>query len=300
MREDGALGRPEGSAPIFGIRSSCRGGEAVRLCPMTPPDLPAEAEELLRGPPSEFVAARNALAARLRAAGDEDSAAAVAAMRKPGLSAWTVNRLAAERPALLGELRAVNARLREAQRAVVAGSRSAELHEAMRERHRIVRDAVGAAAEILGTAGHSAGASTLDRVAASLYATAADSDGEGRVLRGALVEDLVAPEGFGDFAPAAGTAPAGGEEGPSAQERRLSEEAERTAREAERLVAEAERAEAEAERLSRRTVEVREEAERLASRAAAAAGDARAARADAEAAAAEAARARKRAARAGR
>src|SRR5262245_63765579 len=88
---------------------------------------------LYGGPPSEFVAARDALARDLRAAGQRDEAAAVKAVRKPSVAAWAldagraadpaaVEGLAAAAAALAGgpaDLRAAIATLREAESRVV-------------------------------------------------------------------------------------------------------------------------------------------------------------------------------------
>lgn len=47
------------------------------------PDDPAVGDELYELDPAEFVAARNALATQLRAAGDREAAKVVAALRRP-------------------------------------------------------------------------------------------------------------------------------------------------------------------------------------------------------------------------
>src|SRR4051794_33762768 len=50
-----------------------------------------EVDSLLTVPPDEFVAARNALAKSLRAAGRKQEAAAVAALRRPTAVDWALN-----------------------------------------------------------------------------------------------------------------------------------------------------------------------------------------------------------------
>ena len=55
-------------------------------------ELALELRALYQGPLADFVGARKALAKRLRQAGDPRHAE-VAELRKPGLSAWAVNRL---------------------------------------------------------------------------------------------------------------------------------------------------------------------------------------------------------------
>jgi hypothetical protein len=56
------------------------------------------AEQLYALPLAEFTGARDKLARRLREEGRRDDAAAVAALRKPVLAAWVVNRLVRDEP----------------------------------------------------------------------------------------------------------------------------------------------------------------------------------------------------------
>jgi hypothetical protein len=81
--------------------------------------LTPDAEALYGLPLDEFTTARDALAARLRAAGRGDEAAEVAALRKPVRAAWVVNRLARDERA---EMR----RLLDAAAAVRAGRAGAQ------------------------------------------------------------------------------------------------------------------------------------------------------------------------------
>src|ERR1700737_1018368 len=64
--------------------------------PMTDLAVAEVASELYRAPLAEFVATRTLLAARLKKAGDPSAAAAVAVLRKPSVSTWLVDQLAAE------------------------------------------------------------------------------------------------------------------------------------------------------------------------------------------------------------
>ena len=97
-------------------------------------------------PVTEFVAARNALAKDLKAAGDKEGSAEVAKLRRPTATAWALNQVARHQPDVLvaaltakAELRAVTegtgrgedldlrsatAADREATRAVVAAART--------------------------------------------------------------------------------------------------------------------------------------------------------------------------------
>jgi hypothetical protein len=59
---------------------------------------------LYRLPVQEFVAARDQLARRLRAAGQRQAAHRVAALRRPPVSAWAANQLAQAAPNAMAEL----------------------------------------------------------------------------------------------------------------------------------------------------------------------------------------------------
>ena len=65
------------------------------------PELDTELDDLFARPLSEFTAARNELARRLRNAGQEDAAAGVQALKKPSVPVWTVNQLARSRSELV-------------------------------------------------------------------------------------------------------------------------------------------------------------------------------------------------------
>ena len=54
--------------------------------------LEATSDELYASAPTEFVARRDALAAEARAAGDRGLAAALKALRRPSVGAWTTGR----------------------------------------------------------------------------------------------------------------------------------------------------------------------------------------------------------------
>jgi hypothetical protein len=79
------------------------------------PDLEAELDDLYGRPLDAFTAARNDLASRLRAAGQDDAAARVAELRKPSLPVWLVNQLARSEPRRLAGLVEAAERLGAAQ-----------------------------------------------------------------------------------------------------------------------------------------------------------------------------------------
>ena len=82
---------------------------------------PSDIDNLFQLSLTEFTAARNALAARLKAAGQAAQAAAVKALPKPPLSAWTVNQLYWRHHKAFDQLRVAGDRLRKAQASQLAG-----------------------------------------------------------------------------------------------------------------------------------------------------------------------------------
>jgi hypothetical protein len=101
--------------------------------------LPEDAvERLYAAPPEGFVAARAAVAAEARDAGDDAAAREIAKLRKPTVAAWLVNLLAIRRPDLIDELTELSAALRVAQRELRGG----ELRELSAQRRGVVSSVV--------------------------------------------------------------------------------------------------------------------------------------------------------------
>ena len=148
----------------------------------------AEAEQLYALPLDEFTAARDELAKAYRRDGRTEEAAEIAALRKPVLAAWVVNRLARDERK---EMR----RLVDAAAAIRSGTGAdRELREAL--------DRLTAAGrELLVSQGRSTD-STLQQVASTLRAGAA-SDQE-LLLAGRLTQPIEAS----GFAALAGASPA--------------------------------------------------------------------------------------------
>jgi hypothetical protein len=178
------------------------------------PDVEAEIDALYGLPLGEFTAARNALAARLRAAGLADAAGAVKARAKPGLAAWAVNQLARRHRAEMDALFAAGDALRDAQARAMAGGGGDALGVALASQRSVLARLGLAAEKLLGDAGHGTGAGTLDRVAASLRALANDPEARARFGAGRLAEDLE-PPGFGALVALEGHEPAAGAPAPA-------------------------------------------------------------------------------------
>lgn len=151
------------------------------------------AGELYGAPLDEFVPRRDALAKELRSAGDRDGADAVKRLAKPSLAAWTVNRLARERPSDMAALIESGDELRRVQEWLLR--READPHDlrrAVESERAIVGRLAGAASEVLQAAGRRGGPALLERIAETLHAAAADSELGRRALAGRLNRDEVA------------------------------------------------------------------------------------------------------------
>ena len=109
---------------------------------MTPATaLPDEAASLFRESPEAFIAARDALASRLREDGRGDDAATVKALRKPTVVAWALNQLSDRDPDGVRALVAAGAEVRAAQQAALSSKRGAA--ERLRSAGAARREAVG-------------------------------------------------------------------------------------------------------------------------------------------------------------
>src|SRR5512132_864609 len=252
---------------------------------------------LYRLPLAEFVAGRDQLARRLRAAGDREAARRVAALRRPSVSAWAANQLARAAPHALAELLEVGAALAQAQQDALAGQPGAarRLRSASAQLRAAISRLSQRAETLLLRAGHAASDATLARLAATLQAAATGD----HLTRAALAEGRLAgdldPAGFGlpsEAAPADAAptpaAPPVADRGPGRREQaRLAAERalERTGQAAEQARAALEQAQAmaaaqrqTARAARQRAEELADAAEELAEQAAAAAASATQAR----------------------
>jgi hypothetical protein len=108
------------------------------------------ADELYGLPPEQFTAARNARAKEAKAAGDSETAARIAALRKPTVLAWLVNLLVRELPDEIGGFLDLGDALREAT-ATLSGP---VLRQLSGQRHRLVQALVRQARELARQTGY--------------------------------------------------------------------------------------------------------------------------------------------------
>jgi hypothetical protein len=235
-------------------------------------DVEREIDRLYTLPLDEFVDARNELAKQVRGDGERAVSARIKELRKPTLSAWTVNRLVRERELDVQRLLKAGEQLTEAQLGAVAGGDPDRFAAARQDEQEALALLTRAARELLTKEGR--GTSAVDRVAQTLRAAAATEEGRKLLKSGRLTDDLD-PVGFdaftGRIAPAEGRSARARKSDSAAakrreaetvrrrikeleqEERRLSrlataaaKRAEKAERQAERLRAEADRAEQEA------------------------------------------------------
>jgi len=155
-----------------------------------------EIDRLYTLDPSEFIAARDELAKRLKGEGRVNEAAEVRPLRRPTVAAWAANQVARRRPEDVKELLAAGAELRQAQRKVLSGVKGAGLREAMDRRRRAMAAVAKATEEFLEESGKGSGA-TSDAVQSTLEAASVDEEAEEQLRAGRLSKELAAPSGFG-------------------------------------------------------------------------------------------------------
>jgi hypothetical protein len=150
-----------------------------------------KAADLYGLPLEEFTKARDELAKELRRAGKKEAADEVKALRKPSVSAWTVNQLARRRPQEVRDLVKAGDGLRKAQRAAVGGGGPEALQDASHTHRERLDELTSAARDE-----HGASGTTLQRVAQTLRAASIDKEASKTLLAGTLAGD-VEQAGFG-------------------------------------------------------------------------------------------------------
>jgi hypothetical protein len=150
-----------------------------------------KAADLYGLPLEEFTTTRDELAKELRKAGKKEAADEVKALRKPTVSAWTVNQLARRHPQELKALVKAGDEMRKAQRAAVGGRGPQALRDATRSHRERLDDLTSTARHELGADG-----ATLQRVAQTLRGASVDKEASKALLSGTLTADFE-QAGFG-------------------------------------------------------------------------------------------------------
>ena len=151
-------------------------------------------DNLFKLPLGEFTAARNALAASLKAAGRREDADAARALTKPPLSAWAVNQLYWRHRKAFDQLMAAGDRLRKAQTSQLAG-KAADLRGPIEAPRAALSEMAKRAAALLRDADHPPTPDLTRRITTTLEALATYGNQEGGPAAGRLTAD-VDPPGF--------------------------------------------------------------------------------------------------------
>ena len=247
--------------------------------------------QLYRERPEDFVAARNRLVRELRQNGERSLASAIAALRRPTVSAWAVNRLHDEAAPRLRELIAAGEDMRSAVEKTLRGEHesSTELRRLGKRHGRLVDELTATARDFLRGAGRPPSEDTVRRVAATLRAASTDPERAPELADGTLPGDLE-PVGFGGLEAVPVVAVTGAsradvpERAEEARQRHAQAQLVTAEREAERLARQAARQRDWAEELSRHAAELLEQVRAAQSRARRAQQDASEAEARAQAA----------------
>jgi hypothetical protein len=128
-----------------------------------------EVDALFQLPLMEFTAARNALAARLKKAGQADEAERVKSLAKPSVSAWVVNQLYWRHRKAFDALLKTGEAFRSAQAAQLAGH-ATDIRGPLEGRRASLAEMAGRAADVLKQAGHTASPDTMRRITMTLEA----------------------------------------------------------------------------------------------------------------------------------
>jgi hypothetical protein len=157
-----------------------------------PTDLDEAIRSLYLGPLGEFIAGRQALAKRLRQAGDA-RAGEVKALGKPAMSAWAVNQLFAREGKTMTALVKAGERARASQRRAMAGGDRARLREALAAIRAETARLAARGVEVLTAADRPPGEAIVERLRTNLEALALDPASAAVAARGWLDQDLEAP-----------------------------------------------------------------------------------------------------------
>jgi hypothetical protein len=165
-------------------------------------NLEEELDRLYALEPSAFIAERDRLVRELRTAGEREKAEQVKQLRKPTVSAWTINQLARRERRDVDLLLDAGHRLLEAQQRLLAGEDPGRLDEARRTERDALAGLHKAARRVLAETGRGS-ETTLAQVMGTLQAAAVSSEGRELLARGRFTGELEAA-GFELLVPLAG------------------------------------------------------------------------------------------------
>ncbi|KQY46164.1 hypothetical protein ASD18_01395 [Cellulomonas sp. Root137] len=176
----GRATRAEIRAQVDGHVAGSERAHQRRGGPMS--ELDDVADELYAGPPAEFVARRAAAVKAARADKDRELADAIGELRKPTVSAWLVNLLVRDDPAMAGQIVALGEGLRDAERSLDGPA----LRELSSQRRQLVRSLVARARRLAQPTGQKIGDAVVQELDATLTAALADPAVAREVVSGRL------------------------------------------------------------------------------------------------------------------
>jgi hypothetical protein len=157
-------------------------------------DFSAEIDTLYQTPLPEFIAARNALAARVKGEQGAEAAAAIKGLQKPSIAAWVVNQLYWRDRRDFERMTKAGDRLRAAQQHRLAGHGEADdLREAMGSRQEVIAALTARAREVLRGAGLGVSPDMIQRVSTTIEALSAYGSSDAAPRAGRLVEEVAPP-----------------------------------------------------------------------------------------------------------
>lgn len=139
-------------------------------------------DDLYSGAPADFVARRDAAVKAARADKDRELATAIGELRKPTVSAWLVNLLVRDDPALAGQIVALGEGLRDAEKSLDGPA----LRELSKQRRQLVRSLVARARKLAQPTGQKIGDAVVQELDATLTAALADPAVAREVVSGRL------------------------------------------------------------------------------------------------------------------
>jgi hypothetical protein len=176
-------------------------------------DFSAEIDHLYQLPLSDFIAGRNALAARVRGEQGAEAAAAIKALTKPSIPAWIVNQLYWRDRKEFERLIKAGDHLRAAQQHRLAGHGDPDdLRHAVAARQETINALIPRAREIMRSGGLTLTADMQQRVAMTIESLSAYGTSEAAPRAGRLVEEVKPPglDALASLIPASGNILGGG------------------------------------------------------------------------------------------
>ena len=166
-------------------------------------------QRLFRVPPPEFVAERNKIAKALKADGEKDLAAAVSAVRRPGVSDWALDVAASEHAEDVAELVEAANEVLDAQEAAMEGRDGGDLRIRLKLLRVCTATVANQAGAIAVQAGQTGAGSSVTDITTRLIEVAANRNALSLLERGLLgAEDPGVADPFGIGGAVAPTTPA--------------------------------------------------------------------------------------------